>query len=216
MSCPPKPWKPALEVLILLGIALPLALWSHLTAVWIFVPLVYAFVTKRSLDPYGITLRGIPGPMFHLGLLVWVFAPYVVGHYLFAVWYLGQRFTLRFPENFLDLALEHLLGVGLAEEFFFRAYMQTEFDRVWARRWSLLGARWGPGLLGANALFAVCHVFNGGLTRLVVFFPGLLYGWLWARTNNLFVPAFYHGFSNILMSVMLASLHGSVIKLSGQ
>ncbi len=206
-------WKPVVEAVSLLTIALPLALWSHLPAVWILVPLLYLFVTKRDLDPYGITLRGIPSARFHLVLLVGVFLPYLVGHYVFGVWYLGQRFSLRFPDEFPQLVLEHLLGVGLAEEFFFRAYMQTEFDRVAGLRWSFLGARIGPGLLWANALFAFCHVFNGGPARLIVFFPGLLYGWLWARTHNLVVPAFYHGLSNILMSVMLASFRNSVIGL---
>ncbi|MCX8073115.1 MAG: CPBP family intramembrane metalloprotease [Candidatus Binatia bacterium] len=206
MSSVPTRFRPALAALLLLAIALPLALWSHISAVWIFVPLLYLLWNKRDLDAFGLTLEGIPGLRFHAAVLMLVFVPYLVGHYGFGVWYQGQQFSFRLPDNFARLAADHLLGVGLSEEFFFRAYMQTEFDRVWPRRWQWFGARCGPGLLYANALFALCHVFNGGPGRLIVFFPGLLYGWLWARTTNLLVPAFYHGFSNILMSVMLASL----------
>lgn len=201
--------RPAIEAVTLLAVALPSALWLHTSAVWLAVPLVYLAAMKRDLDPYGLTFRGIPRAGFHLALLFVVFVPYLVGHYAYGTWYLGRGFTPRWPENFIELTLDHLLGVGLAEEFFFRAYMQTEFDRVWKPRWSFLGARWGPGLVCANALFALCHVFNGGPVRLIVFFPGLLYGWLWARTRTVAVPAFYHGLSNILMSIMLASLGGA-------
>lgn len=201
-------WRPALEAVSLLVVALPLALWSHVSAVWVIVPLIYLLACRRELDQYGLTLAGIPGPKFHLLLLAGVFMPYLFGHYLFGIWCLGQRFSLRLPDQFPQLVLQHLLGIGVAEEFFFRAYMQSEFDKVWVPRWSLFGARWGPGLLLANALFAFCHVFSGGPVRLIVFFPGLLYGWLWARTGSLVVPAFYHGLSNVLMSVMLASFRG--------
>ncbi|GIW45583.1 MAG: hypothetical protein KatS3mg077_2865 [Candidatus Binatia bacterium] len=200
--------RPAIEAVTLLAVALPLALWLHTSAVWLAVPLVYLAATKRDLDSYGLTLRGIPGVGFHISLLLGVFVPYLVGHYTYGTRYLGRDFAPQLPENVVELTLDHLLGVGLAEEFFFRAYMQTEFDRVWKPRWSFLGARWGPGLLCANALFALCHVFHGGAVRLVVFFPGLLYGWLWARTRTVVVPAFYHGLSNVLMSIMLASLGG--------
>jgi len=58
----------------------------------------------------------------------------------------------------------------------------------------------------AAALFAACHVIYGGPVRLIVFFPGLLYGWLRARTGTILVPTFYHAGSNLLMQVMLASL----------
>jgi membrane protease YdiL (CAAX protease family) len=41
---------------------------------------------------------------------------------------------------------------------------------------------------------------------MIVFFPGLLYGWLRARTDTIIVPTLYHAASNILMKVMIASL----------
>jgi len=201
-------WLPAIEAVGLLLIALPTALWLRTSAVWLLLPAAYLALAKRDLEGYGLTLRGVPGWRFHAALLAFVFGPYVAGHYLYGTWLLGMQFAWSLPENFFALALDHLLGVGLAEEFFFRAYMQTQFDRVWAPRWSLLGTRVGPGFILANTLFAACHVFHGGPVRLVVFLPGLLYGWLWARTGSVFVPAFYHGFSNILMAVMLASLSG--------
>lgn len=202
----PLRWWPAVEAIGLLAIALPLALWLRTPAVWILVPVGYLVFSKRDLDAYGLTLRGIPGLRFHIALLLGVFVPYMIGHYLYGTWFLGRRFAWTLPEDFPQLVMDHLLGVGVAEEFFFRAYMQTQFDCACPPRWRVLGARVGPGLILAAGVFAVCHIFHGGPERLVVFFPGLLYGWLWARTRNLLVPAFYHGFSNVLMSIMLTSL----------
>ena len=46
----------------------------------------------------------------------------------------------------------------------------------------------------------------GGPARLIVFFPGVLYGWLRARTDTIVVPTLYHAASNVLMQIMLASL----------
>ena len=41
----------------------------------------------------------------------------------------------------------------------------------------------------------------------IVFFPGVLYGWLRARTGTIAIPTLYHAASNLLMEVMLESLH---------
>lgn len=201
-------WCPAVEAVGLLAVALPLALWLHTPAVWLLVPLGYLIARKRDLGAYGLTLDGIPNLRFHVALISGVFVPYMIGHFLYGTQYLGRSFAWRLPENFPWLVVDHLVGVGPAEEFFFRAYMQTQFDRVWSARWRVLGATLGPGVILAAGIFAACHIFHGGPARLVVFFPGLLYGWLWARTRNMFVPAFYHGLSNVLMSIMLASLAG--------
>src|SRR4029079_18211845 len=107
-----------------------------------------------------------------------------IGHYLFAHLFTGAEFHLRLPADFAREILEQFLVIGLSEEMFFRGYLQTQLDRSWGRPWTIFGARVGIGFILASALFAVCHVFHGGPARLVVFFPGLLYGWLRARTDN--------------------------------
>ena len=42
--------------------------------------------------------------------------------------------------------------------------------------------------------------------RLATFFPGLLFGWLRARTGNVVAPAVAHALSNLLLVVLDASL----------
>jgi membrane protease YdiL (CAAX protease family) len=125
---------------------------------------------------------------------------------VFAHWWYGAEFRFRLPPGLIEFALDQAVVVALPEEFFFRGYLQTECDRVWGKPYTFIGAKWGIGLPVTALVFAVCHVINGGPVRLSVFFPGMLYGWLRARTGTIAVPALYHAASNVIMQIMLASL----------
>jgi membrane protease YdiL (CAAX protease family) len=197
---------PVAEALLVLAVTFALAVGLRLPTLWFFVPLVVITLAKRPYRRYGLSWRGWGSPALHLGVVAGVFVPYVIGHYLWAQWWQGATFELRLPPRFLASVADQILIVGLPEEFFFRGYLQTQCDLVWRRPYRLLGARWGIGLPIAALLFALCHVPSGGPARLVVFFPGLLYGWLRARSGTVLVPALYHAGSNLLMNVMLESL----------
>jgi len=201
-------WRygPALEGLLLLAVTLPLALVLHLPTLWFLSPVALIAVTRRSYATYGFTLAGAGGIPFHVATALSVFVPYLIGHYLWGRWWAGASFHLRLPLDFPGAAVDQFLLIGLPEEAFFRGYLQTQLDRVWGKPYRLWGAPWGWGLPLAAALFAACHVVYGGPARLIVFFPGLWYGWLRARTETILVPAAYHAASNLLMQIMLASL----------
>ena len=80
-----------------------------------------------------------------------------------------------------------LLVIALPEEAFYRGYLQSRLDDVWAPRWHVLGARVGPGAPRRRRhLRARPHRATVPLpTRLAVFFPALLFGWLRARTGGI-------------------------------
>lgn len=196
---------PVGEGLVLLGLTLALVLGFGISTLWLVVPVLWISLRGRSLSEYGL-VYGEPGRLsFHLCVALAVFVPYAIGHVLLAQWTTGASFEPAWPEDFADEVFVQLLLIGLPEEVFFRGYLQAQFDRASERRWNLLGARVGIGLPLAAASFAVCHIFSGGPARLVTFFPGLLYGWLRARTGNVWVPALYHAASNVLMKIVLAS-----------
>jgi membrane protease YdiL (CAAX protease family) len=201
-------YQPVLEGLALLVVTFPLAVGLELSTLWFVTPLVVISVAKRPYADYALTFQRPGGIGFHALVSATVFVPYVIGHYLLAHWWFGARFTLRLPPDLLRSAVDQVLLIGLPEEFFFRGYLQTQFDQVWRPQYRLFGANWGIGLPAAAALFALCHVPLGGPGRLIVFFPGLLYGWLRIRTGTIAVPALYHAFSNLLMQTMLLSLSG--------
>ncbi|HYD49829.1 MAG TPA: CPBP family intramembrane glutamic endopeptidase [Terriglobales bacterium] len=197
---------PAAEGLLLLAITLPLALAFNFPTLWLLMPLALLAVTARPYEPYGLEWGRYGSWRFHLVVCTAVFVPYCIGHYLSAYWWQGADFTLRVPPQFPRQIIEQFLLIALPEEMFFRGYLQSQFDRSWGTRWKVLDAQVGPGWLAANVLFAFCHIFRGGPARLIVFFPGLLYGWLRARTGSIAAPVTYHAVSNLLMQVMLESL----------
>lgn len=98
--------------------------------------------------------------------------------------------------------------IALPEEAFYRGYLQSRLDDAWGKHFDCLGARVGPALLASAAIFAVGHVATvHSPTRLAVFFPALLFGWLRARTGGIGASVFFHAFCN-LYSEALGSAYG--------
>lgn len=166
-------------------------------------PLSFGRVTKEALLA---TLIG-------LGTLLLVAIPYWVG---FVLWFKPTRaFDVRlalqlgpngWPESELfDWILGHLLVVALPEEAFFRGYLQTALERRGTRQLRLLGATLGSGLLWSSALFALGHFLSIPLpSRLAVFFPSLLFGFLRARTGGIGASVVCHAACNVLVLVLSA------------
>lgn len=116
----------------------------------------------------------------------------------------------RLPVRFALLAAVQLLVVALPEELFYRGWMQT----TWAatdpgRGVRVLGARLGRGFFATQALFAAGHLVVLDASRLATFLPGLLFGWLRARTGDLAASVWLHALSNLLLAVLQASLYGA-------
>lgn len=111
----------------------------------------------------------------------------------------------RLPPGLALAAAIQLLAVALPEELFYRGWMQTAWSRSGPSR-RILGAELGPGFLATQALFAAGHLVTLQPWRLATFFPGLLFGWLRARTGNVVAPAVAHALSNLLLVVLDASL----------
>ncbi len=121
----------------------------------------------------------------------------------------APQFRFRLPDRFALLAVNQLLVVALPEELLYRGWMQT----TWAatapgRRLRLLGADLGAGFLATQALFALGHLVVLQPWRLGTFFPGLLFGWLRARTGDLAAPIVVHALSNLFIATLEASFYG--------
>jgi len=201
-------YQPIVEASLLLVATFALVVVLRLPTLWFLGPFAVIVFTGRSSATYGLTL-GHPGSLgLHAAVVVAVYVPYVLGHYALASWWLGQRFRFSLPPGLTEYALDQVLTVALPEEFFFRGYVQTQCDRVWGKPCDLWGAKCGVGVPLAAVLFTACRVLRGGPVWLSTLFPGLLYGWLRARTNTIVVPTLYHAASAVLMQVMLQSFGG--------
>lgn len=111
------------------------------------------------------------------------------------------------PDLAMRLAVQFLV-VALPEELFYRGFVQTAWERTEPEHGvRVFGARLGKGFLATQALFAIGHLVVLQPWRLATFFPGLLFGWLRARTGNVAAGIFFHAFSNLFIALLEASFY---------
>ncbi|MSP63966.1 MAG: JDVT-CTERM system CAAX-type protease [Myxococcales bacterium] len=195
-----------------------------LAGLLIFVPLYILW--NHDLARYGVTVHPLRRNLLLVAAAVAAIFP------LFLIGYLGweriacalpalrslaplpctqasmwSRFTPRLPAGALELAAGQLLVVAVPEEFFFRGFVQGRLAEVWPAR-GILGVPAGP-ILVAAALFALCHpIVQGNLATLAVFFPGLVFGWLRARTGSLLPCTLFHALCNLYIESLQRSFFG--------
>ena len=89
----------------------------------------------------------------------------------------------------VELILFQFFGVALPEEFFFRGYLQDSLGR------SIKAVAF------ISLLFAIAHLpsalFLGEWMSLLSFFPSLVMGWLYVKTNNILPGTIFHLFANL-------------------
>jgi membrane protease YdiL (CAAX protease family) len=184
-------------------------------------------------DAYGLPWWGVAdrrtwtawgrGALWAFGLAAVVFPLFALGYWGFAealpslpgpiaralAPYVGApRFALRAPDDLALRIAAQFLVIALPEELFYRGFLQTAWAGAKGRTFRVLGAELGPGFLQTQALFALGHLVVFQPWRLATFFPGLLFGWLRARTGSLAAPVLFHALSNILMLTLEASFYG--------
>jgi membrane protease YdiL (CAAX protease family) len=175
-----------------------------------------AYVTRCGLALGGLVIpgrlragevarRGATAAAWGLGTMAIVAIPFFFG---WRAWWMRAMPTLHFsiavqPLEMANEVLGQLFVIALPEEAFYRGYLQSRLDDRWPPRWRLLGARLGPGWLAASLIFALGHVATVQLpTRLAVFFPALLFGWLRARTGGVGASVMFHMLCNVYSQVL--------------
>jgi hypothetical protein len=102
---------------------------------------------------------------------------------------------LVLPEPGFSLAWHALLVKAFVEEFFLRFLLQDSL-----LSFAVLRDRLGPvstANILASLLFAGLHLFSHSLLgSLLVFFPSLIFGYVWERYGRLWVPVVLHFFYN--------------------
>jgi membrane protease YdiL (CAAX protease family) len=89
--------------------------------------------------------------------------------------------------------LFQLLSVAFPEEFFFRGFLQDSAGRNF------------KAVLMVSLLFAAAHlpraVFFGEWISLLSFFPSLVMGWLYMKTNNIIPGTIFHLLANLVYKI---------------
>jgi len=97
-----------------------------------------------------------------------------------------------------QLIISSLLLAALPEEWFFRGYLLVRIKQILKSPWQ------------ANALtslaFSLLHLPTQGWLGISVFFPSLVFGWFYQKTNNLLLVIGIHALSNTLFFVYLKKI----------
>ncbi len=159
-------------------------------------------VIPGALDVKSALRAALPAMGWALAFALVTFVPFWIGWR----WWWHARGTFHFdvkPLDGLNEAFGQLVIIALPEEAFYRGYLQSRLDDVWAPRWRVLGATLGPGVFVASAIFAVGHLATiHEPARLAVFFPALLFGWMRARTGGVGAGVVFHALCNIFSEAL--------------
>ena len=133
----------------------------------------------------------------------------------FALWLL-KHYGLELPpkpvlpqnHQWLCWLIYQFMYVAVAEEVFFRGYLQSNILRlagtVIAGQYRL--QQWTSIVLSA-AFFALAHIaVQGHIISVLTFLPGLILGWLFIRTKLLLAPILFHGLANIYYFIAISAL----------
>jgi len=166
----------------------------------------YGLSLGGLLEPVALNLRRMGAET--LSAIGWVglmclltFAPFWLGFLWW--WHPEHDFSMVSWSSVGSDALGQLLVVALPEEAFYRGYLQTSLQDKWPLRWRVFGAELGPGWLIASAVFALGHLLTDpDPSRLGVFFPALVFGWLRQRTGGIGAGVCFHAACNLFASIL--------------
>jgi membrane protease YdiL (CAAX protease family) len=148
-----------------------------------------------------------PGaPYFSLLPLLMLIFPFAVGHRVKLTFSL-QDFSLGLVVSLIVLLPYYLLfggtgktitlyalifqilAVSLPEEFFFRGFLQDSIGKNF------------KAVFLVSLLFSLAHlpkvIFMGEWISLLSFFPSLIMGWLYMKTNNILPGVLFHFLANL-------------------
>ncbi len=142
-----------------------------------------------SLPLLAITcLCAIPAVFLGLWLMAWMHLP------------IPLRPAMAGPHDWFTWLTYQFLYVAVAEEMFFRGYLQAN-----VMKWLGDTRPGGPyvAVVLSAGCFALAHVaVQGQMTSLFTFLPGLILAWLFLRTRSLLAPILFHGFANVSYGII--------------
>jgi membrane protease YdiL (CAAX protease family) len=206
--------------------------WVHdnlhalVAVIFLLLPQV-ALHRRGNIERYGFTTQPLGLGLAIAGVAILVVLPLFAGGFVAAlrlgcahapswvptscwrvahpVWRLPLEW--RQPIDVGTAVLAQLIVVALPEELMFRGYVQGRLEEALPPTRTLGGARLGWAWIGQAALFALGHYLVTFEPQMLTrFFPGLVFGWMFARTRSILAGTLFHAACNLLMAVLGASL----------
>jgi membrane protease YdiL (CAAX protease family) len=199
--------------------------WLAVPSVLVAAALVPAWLRKREFPPIGLDLdhsRLIAGTLGWVCLCI--FPALVGGLWMLASLHLPLPLLPIIPQQqgWLAWLFYQFFYVAVAEEVFFRGYVQANIMRLVGlpSQVPMAGSGLGEAILAhprcgirdpklmipilvSAACFALAHVVvQGQITSALTFVPGLILAWLFLRTGTLLAPILFHGLANVAYALI--------------
>jgi membrane protease YdiL (CAAX protease family) len=197
-------------------------LHALVAAVFLVLPQIMLRRRGADIETYGFTTRPRRiGLTIAAVAIVGVLPLFVVGfvyyHRAICAWHpqwapsscyriLHPHF--RLPPDFPLLVAAQLIVIALPEELFFRGYIQGRLEDAFPPSRTLLGAKVGVAWILTAAVFGLGHFLVTFEPQMLTrFFPGLLFGWMFARTRSILAGTLFHAACNLLMDILARSFY---------
>jgi membrane protease YdiL (CAAX protease family) len=192
-------------------------LWFAAPAVLMAAALVPTIIRRDRFAQIGLSARQVKLTLLTVcGACAVVFPATYAGLWLLRHYGLEPPLRVVLPENrqWLSWVVYQFLYVAVAEEVFFRGYLQGNILRLtdtmkWrSRGWPAPSGlqNWVSIVLSA-ACFAGAHIIvQGQAASALTFLPGLILGWLFIRTRTLLAPILFHGLANTCYCIIAVTL----------
>ena len=187
------------------------AIWFMAPGILIAAALFPTAINRRDFAKIGFNNKQISHSLMLLGwACIATFPPIFCGLWLMRYWGLELPLRAAMPptQGWFCLLFYQFMYIGVAEEVFFRGYVQNNILRsissiVQERRRPL---QWISIIISA-ACFAAAHtIIQGEIISALTFLPGLILGWLFVRTRSLLAPILFHGLANVFYFCVTAML----------
>jgi len=186
------------------------ALWFVSPGILVAAALIPTAIRRAEFPKIGFNTRQIcPTVLVVCQTCVVVFSALFAGLWLLKSFGLGLPLQPVQPkeQGWISWLFYQFMYIAVAEEVFFRGYMQNNILRLTKpgkngqhRLW-----KWLSIVLSA-ACFSVAHIIVlGQIISVLTFLPGLICGWLFIRTRSLLAPILFHGLANACYFVMAAA-----------
>lgn len=170
----------------------------------IYSPFLFAKISRSNPDNFGITLDGAKRSiLFAVKTSVVVLPIFTIAYFLYKGIFLHKEMNIHFNKPFFSVAIWNFVGIAFPEEVFFRGYLQTRLKEFTSAEIRLFKTRLSVAAVLASALFAIAHLLTSfDASRLAVFLPSCLFGWVRDRTESILGPAVLHWLCNTLLFLL--------------
>lgn len=109
------------------------------------------------------------------------------------------------PGQIASWIIFQFLYVAVSEEIFFRAYLQSNILKALTPQSKAtpetpqkkLSVNQWTAITISSAAFTIAHmIIHADPVAILIFLPGMIFGWLFAKTDSLIAPILFHGISN--------------------